>query len=164
MAAIANDIQPRIIATTPVKTLATSAYQKQLAPRPTTSTSLIECPSTIRLAAVAQWIEYWPPKPRVVGSIPASRTKLTQRTRRFVVVKPWLAVYLRPLPLLSAPFTDSNCASRTDLHSVKRRAESRASAAPSATPSATQSDKQSTLTGFSSLCRRCRKILALLVV
>ena len=27
-------------------------------------------------AAVAQWIEYWPPKPRVVGSIPASRTKL----------------------------------------------------------------------------------------
>ena len=28
-------------------------------------------------AAVAQWIEYWPPKPRVVGSIPASRTNLT---------------------------------------------------------------------------------------
>lgn len=27
------------------------------------------------VAAVAQWIEYWPPKPRVVGSIPASRTK-----------------------------------------------------------------------------------------
>ena len=27
------------------------------------------------LAAVAQWIEYWPPKPRVVGSIPASRTR-----------------------------------------------------------------------------------------
>jgi hypothetical protein len=27
-------------------------------------------------AAVAQWIEYWPPKPRVVGSIPASRTIL----------------------------------------------------------------------------------------
>jgi hypothetical protein len=27
-------------------------------------------------AAVAQWIEYWPPKPRVVGSIPASRTKV----------------------------------------------------------------------------------------
>ena len=25
-------------------------------------------------AAVAQWIEYWPPKPRVAGSIPASRT------------------------------------------------------------------------------------------
>ena len=24
-------------------------------------------------AAVAQWIEYWPPKPRVAGSIPASR-------------------------------------------------------------------------------------------
>ena len=28
----------------------------------------------ISQAAVAQWIEYWPPKPRVVGSIPASRT------------------------------------------------------------------------------------------
>ena len=27
-------------------------------------------------AAVAQWIEYWPPKPRVVGSIPASRATL----------------------------------------------------------------------------------------
>ena len=27
-------------------------------------------------AAVAQWIEYWPPKPRVVGSIPASRTTI----------------------------------------------------------------------------------------
>jgi hypothetical protein len=26
------------------------------------------------IAVVAQWIEYWPPKPRVVGSIPASRT------------------------------------------------------------------------------------------
>ena len=26
-------------------------------------------------AAVAQWIEYWPPKPRVAGSIPASRAK-----------------------------------------------------------------------------------------
>ncbi len=26
-------------------------------------------------AAVAQWIEYWPPKPRVAGSIPASRAR-----------------------------------------------------------------------------------------
>ena len=24
-------------------------------------------------APVAQWIEYWPPKPRVAGSIPAGR-------------------------------------------------------------------------------------------
>jgi hypothetical protein len=32
-------------------------------------------------AAVAQWIEYWPPKPRVVGSIPASRT-INSRTYR----------------------------------------------------------------------------------
>ncbi len=31
-------------------------------------------------AAVAQWIEYWPPKPRVVGSIPASRTNRTNRS------------------------------------------------------------------------------------
>ena len=31
-------------------------------------------PHQISIAAVAQWIEYWPPKPRVVGSIPASRT------------------------------------------------------------------------------------------
>jgi hypothetical protein len=30
--------------------------------------------SHFSVAAVAQWIEYWPPKPRVVGSIPASRT------------------------------------------------------------------------------------------
>ena len=28
------------------------------------------------LALVAQWIEYWPPKPGVVGSIPAERTKM----------------------------------------------------------------------------------------
>src|SRR4051812_5048044 len=27
-------------------------------------------------AAVAQWIEYWPPKPRVAGSIPASRANM----------------------------------------------------------------------------------------
>ena len=30
----------------------------------------------ISVAAVAQWIEYWPPKPRVVGSIPPSRTTI----------------------------------------------------------------------------------------
>src|SRR5690606_12199344 len=35
-------------------------------------------------AAVAQWIEYWPPKPRVAGSIPASRTIFSNKsiTRR----------------------------------------------------------------------------------
>ena len=35
-------------------------------------------PRTVTMAAdaaVAQWIEYRPPKPRAVGSIPASRTK-----------------------------------------------------------------------------------------
>ena len=35
-------------------------------------------------AAVAQWIEYWPPKPRVVGSIPASRAKIND-LRGFLV-------------------------------------------------------------------------------
>jgi hypothetical protein len=34
-------------------------------------------------AAVAQWIEYWPPKPRVVGSIPASRTITVIRSADF---------------------------------------------------------------------------------
>ena len=29
-----------------------------------------------KLAPVAQWIEYWPPKPRVAGSIPAGRAKI----------------------------------------------------------------------------------------
>jgi hypothetical protein len=38
-------------------------------------------------AAVAQWIEYWPPKPRVVGSIPASRTiKSGTYTRQAVLL------------------------------------------------------------------------------
>src|SRR5574343_252203 len=32
-------------------------------------------------AAVAQWIEYWPPKPRVVGSIPASRAIPSNKDR-----------------------------------------------------------------------------------
>ena len=36
----------------------------------------------LQSAAVAQWIEYWPPKPRVVGSIPASRT-----SHRFDAIK-----------------------------------------------------------------------------
>ena len=35
----------------------------------------------LSVAAVAQWIEYWPPKPRVVGSIPASRTRHLDRRR-----------------------------------------------------------------------------------
>lgn len=32
-------------------------------------------------AAVAQWIEYWPPKPRVVGSIPASRANIVDQKK-----------------------------------------------------------------------------------
>ena len=35
----------------------------------------------LSVAAVAQWIEYWPPKPRVVGSIPASRTRYLYRLK-----------------------------------------------------------------------------------
>jgi hypothetical protein len=38
----------------------------------------LESKSLFSVAAVAQWIEYWPPKPRVVGSIPASRTNIIQ--------------------------------------------------------------------------------------
>lgn len=38
------------------------------------------CLFSISTAAVAQWIEYRPPKPRVVGSIPASRA--TQRNTK----------------------------------------------------------------------------------
>lgn len=35
------------------------------------------CLFSISIAAVAQWIEYRPPKPRVVGSIPASRASFS---------------------------------------------------------------------------------------
>ena len=56
----------------------------------------MDCPTETRypfaspvlrtLAAVAQWIEYWPPKPRVVGSIPASRaTPFVHTTFRYIV-------------------------------------------------------------------------------
>ena len=45
---------------------------KPLLPQTCSWARLIESKA---VAAVAQWIEYWPPKPRVVGSIPASRTK-----------------------------------------------------------------------------------------
>jgi uncharacterized protein len=43
-------------------------------------------------AAVAQWIEYWPPKPRVVGSIPASRTTHSALLRLFFTSMDWCAV------------------------------------------------------------------------
>lgn len=44
-------------------------------------------------AAVAQWIEYWPPKPRVVGSIPASRAifsdfRIISTTREYLYFLP----------------------------------------------------------------------------
>lgn len=41
-------------------------------------------------ASVAQWIEYWPPKPRVAGSIPARRatptTRMTQTPKQAVAI------------------------------------------------------------------------------
>ena len=40
------------------------------------------------LAPVAQWIEYWPPKPGVAGSIPAGRTRPTDLKTIVVKVKP----------------------------------------------------------------------------
>ena len=58
------------------------------------------------LAAVAQWIEYWPPKPRVVGSIPASRTKRTFATLRggvFVGGKPMFLLAFQKSQLRRAP-------------------------------------------------------------
>ena len=45
-------------------------------------------------AAVAQWIEYWPPKPRVVGSIPASRTIRHQIDRESTVHRPFIDRFL----------------------------------------------------------------------
>ena len=47
-------------------------------------------------AAVAQWIEYWPPKPRVVGSIPASRTK-----RNFATLRGGVFIWLEATYLLA---------------------------------------------------------------
>ena len=40
------------------------------------------------LAPVAQWIEYWPPKPGVAGSIPAGRARPTALKIILVKVKP----------------------------------------------------------------------------
>ena len=40
------------------------------------------------LAPVAQWIEYWPPKPGVAGSIPAGRTRPIALKIILVKVKP----------------------------------------------------------------------------
>ena len=55
-----------------------SAHASRHVPAPTHPWLLSGAPpNQFSVAAVAQWIEYWPPKPRVVGSIPASRTKLT---------------------------------------------------------------------------------------
>lgn len=43
----------------------------------------VATPARMRVAApVAQWIEYWPPKPRAAGSIPAGRTTRYTAPRR----------------------------------------------------------------------------------
>jgi hypothetical protein len=51
---------------------------------------------TSHYAAVAQWIEYWPPKPRVVGSIPASRAipVLATIASKSVNQLPMVCIYL----------------------------------------------------------------------
>jgi hypothetical protein len=56
-------------------------------------------------AAVAQWIEYWPPKPRVVGSIPASRT-----TYVTLLTQAYSCACLR-LHVPSSPLAKHRCAS-----------------------------------------------------
>jgi hypothetical protein len=48
-------------------------------------------------AAVAQWIEYWPPKPRVAGSIPASRTI----SFLLLVKQPTFAALIPSMPMRS---------------------------------------------------------------
>jgi rare lipoprotein A len=53
--------------------------------------SLLECSIFHRCAPVAQWIEYWPPKPGVAGSIPAGRTtdSLSHGCRAIRPSRPW---------------------------------------------------------------------------
>jgi hypothetical protein len=63
------------------------------------------------VAAVAQWIEYWPPKPRVVGSIPASRTKPRQNLR-----KPLFRMVLQAHQALSIPRLDTTADTLTEKH------------------------------------------------
>ena len=62
-------------------------------------------------AAVAQWIEYWPPKPRVVGSIPASRAiKIKGLNSIWLSLICLLFLYknaMRPKSLRSAVITTS---------------------------------------------------------
>src|SRR3990167_1404143 len=54
---------------------------------------------SVAVAAVAQWIEYRPPKPRVVGSIPASRTKIND-IRGFLVAH----VTVKVVPMTQKPW------------------------------------------------------------
>ncbi len=66
-------------------------------------------------AAVAQWIEYWPPKPRVVGSIPASRAISSQLhpflqyfRRGFICLPLFCLPLLHPVALTDPAFKFDN--------------------------------------------------------
>src|SRR4030095_1358828 len=96
--------QPSIIAGGPGQTLALQGAQ-----RVPSSSGIMRTRSFD--AAVAQWIEYWPPKPRVVGSIPASRTN---ENRPFLVFNPYGAFHgtccapLSPLRAIGIPIAPPN--------------------------------------------------------
>jgi hypothetical protein len=64
-------------------------------PKPGILAALPKCPDR---AAVAQWIEYWPPKPRVAGSIPASRASFFRKTS--ALRAPWRDLECRAIETL----------------------------------------------------------------
>jgi hypothetical protein len=93
------------------------------------------------VAAVAQWIEYWPPKPRVAGSIPASRTINRGLSSRLCYLRKHAAItafstrqlILSPHDSLHSTIHDlqpEGCATpspfptwtHTQVHSIRRRA------------------------------------------
>ena len=67
----------------------------------------------ISSAAVAQWIEYWPPKPRVVGSIPARRTKFekirTMQHKQTEKTRPSIILLLAAWMITGACWGAENC-------------------------------------------------------
>ena len=69
-ASLAKNNKAVIIDEAPQFDPARSVASWTVRPKPGILAGLPKCPDR---AAVAQWIEYWPPKPRVAGSIPASR-------------------------------------------------------------------------------------------
>jgi hypothetical protein len=79
------------------------------------------CLFSISKAAVAQWIEYRPPKPRVVGSIPASRATKQQNVREI-----WLSLLsAHPIRLIVAWFSRA-CRLQHNWHQPPRGIEAKA--------------------------------------